>query len=65
MSLVRWFYLRCNGCGKVHGNGDATSRAARATARKNGWKRKPGSPSAGADYCPPCSGRSEFKEGLR
>lgn len=55
MTLYKLYRLRCNGCGILHGFGKETAKDARAAARKQGWKRLPGSTSVGSDYCPGCA----------
>lgn len=54
MSLYRRYGVSCDQCAAVVG-GHASSRSARAAARKAGWTREKGSPSEGRDYCPRCT----------
>lgn len=53
MALARTYCVRCDRCGRL-GPSAGTSKAARQAARRRGFKRKPGSASSGADYCPGC-----------
>lgn len=55
MSLVREYFIKCNFCHRVCGQGDVTSAIARRNARRNGWKRVKGSTSMGKDACPRCA----------
>lgn len=58
MSLVKLYNIQCNGCYRLHGNGRTTyddGQTARARARRDGWKRTPGSASMGKDWCPDCA----------
>lgn len=58
MSTLKICYLLCDGCGQKFGNGERhTIAATRRAAKRAGWKRRPGSVSVGADFCPPCGAR--------
>ncbi len=54
MSLVKEYYLRCNGCGTLTRNASMDAKWVRRRALQLGWKRKPGSTMVGQDFCPPC-----------
>lgn len=61
MTLLKIYYVRCDGCGRIIGR-KYEAAAARRDARKAGWKRRPGSTKIGRDFCPPCA---VGKDGVR
>jgi hypothetical protein len=55
MSLVKEYYLRCDGCGVLSRNAGTDLKKVRRRALGLGWKRQPGSTSVGKDFCSRCA----------